>query len=212
MPQKFKPVPYARQDALIALGDGLQQLVTETREATAQGFQGVDRRLGILEYALLKMVEDMETLSNILVDAGLLQVDEDEIEDEVDLEPDEDVGPQQDSLDRYLEADLTDDITLGYGPIDPEDARAELDEARADDDGMPGPESTEAKAERQAAARARRAAAMEQFRVENEASPEDIEQMQLSPEEAANSLDGVPDEGITVREGRDPFTGEPIHE
>lgn len=201
--QKFRPAQWARQDALVALGDGFENALQVTREQLAEALDAIDRRLTIYETAMVKLIEDAEAIVAVLQDAGLVEPVEDEVEDEADLELDEDEGPQHDSAEAYPELDQE------YEVVGPGEGRPpEYGDDVASDEGMPEPETEDERAARVAAIRARRAGLTEEFRRANEASPDEIEAMQMSPEEQANSMQGVPDEGVTVREGRDPFTGE----
>lgn len=175
--QKLRPVQWARQDALEALIDASNEAIQGVHDR----IDGVLNHFAIYETALVKVIEDLEALSDVLVSAGILTTEPDEVHDEADDELDEDVGPQQDSLEGYAEE-----------PDGPDEPTEETEQQRQT---------------RVAEVRERRRRFAQE---EGITAFEEGNETRDQPVDPLVDVTGVPDEGIVVGEGRDPHTGEPV--
>lgn len=190
---KFKPVQFARAEDV----DNMAAIMSADVEAIVNRLIDAERHVAILETALLKVIQDNEAISDALVDAGLLEVDDSELEDESADEVQEDEGVQAESAAAYGDLQLSE----GARAILEED-QERYEEALASGEGMPEPEDAEARAERIAAIRARREQAVKDqglkaFEDANE-DPVAAAAAGLDAQQAANMMTDVPDEGIII--------------
>jgi hypothetical protein len=142
----------------------------------------------IFEQALLKTLEDIESLSDTLVDAGILQVEEDteEVEDLPLTDDDVEADPEDIQL---AAPDVLgqDDGKLVRVVVDSDNPANETEVE----------ETQEERDARIAAVRARRMAAVErQAEAANESDP-------IEAETDPNAITDVPEEGIVVDPGKD---------
>lgn len=202
---RFKAKPFATQEEVQALN----QHIHEHLQGIDTAMAGLNRVQAIFEQALIKTMQDIESLSDVLVEVGILTDDEIAVgapEEEVEEErpgvgyPEffDDADPNvQDAVERFDRA---------FSEAE-DGVQAEVDAHagdRASGEGMPDAPSKE---ERQAAVRAKRMAFVEHeglkaFEEANEGTPAELDN-------DPNSVQDVPEEGIVVLPGRDPFTGEP---
>lgn len=99
--RRFKPVEWAREEdvaemrgALAALGEHLHGEIND-----------LSRHQEVLELAILKVMQDVESMSDVLVDAGLLQPMEDEEEVDFIERSNDDVDPPLTDDDLEVEAE-----------------------------------------------------------------------------------------------------------
>lgn len=170
----FRPVQFAKQADLDAFHAEFHAVMENVQALLSD----LDRHAEVLELAVIKVAQDNEYLSDVLVNAGLLESegpDPDDDEEVEDVDPD---NPAHEvDLDEYL------------------------DTFRASDDGMPE-EDPEAREARAAAARARRAAAVETQglrELAEDANESDPSELDTDP----NSITDVPEDGILIAPGKD---------
>jgi hypothetical protein len=200
--QRFKPVQFVRQEDF----DALTKEVSEVLSSLNDGLNALDTHLSVLQLAVIQVASDNEAISDVLVSAGLLEADIEEPEGEIE-EPEGEIeepeGEIEDEVqvEEFDEADLTDDLDLGHGPVD-EPSHEEL---LATHEGMPEPrdETPAEKATRLEAVRARREARVREQGIKDfEGGNEDplaAAAVGLEPEEIGNMVTDVPDEGIVIR-------------
>lgn len=174
--QKFRPATWAKQEALDELEGALNQQAEEIYQ--------LHTHLHVFERAMVSVIEDIEAMSNVLVDAGLIELDPDSaVED-----------PDDDEDEEKPEKKPEDPTDYGLAPVENVVAEQERQETEAEH------------ATRVEAARARRAAAIQAQGVkEFEDGNEDPRGAMTDP----NDIVDIPEEGVVVDAGRDPFTGRP---
>lgn len=205
-----------------------QEDFAEFQEAVAAFFEGLEKDLetlqrnqAVLELATLKVAQDMESLSDVMVDLGLLTDQDDE---EPDTEnpsehPYEDFGDPaalEDGREEYFqepdeepaEPETDEDWAPSFSYEKGEHEKGEPDpdiERFENEGGAAASDTPDAwhRAERQAEIRARRKAAIERFEEANESDP-------IEAETDPNSIADVPEEGIVIIPGsEDPRGMEP---
>lgn len=201
--QRMKPVAFARQEAL----EELSSTVAGEFEELIDAVNEVLDNQRIFKAALISALNDVEDMSSILVDAGLLTIEEDP----------ELVGVS-DTADEFLadaledsEPDLTDEPepeAMGDDPLTDDDVEADPEAIEL---GAAEPELTGGGIGRKAQIdRARQRRAIAQAQSGREAFEAANETSEAEAASDANDVTGIPEDGITVGEGRDPFTGEPV--
>ena len=152
----------------------------------------LDRHAEVLELAVIKVAQDNEYLSNLMVEVGLLTNDDDM--DDPRLAREEIEDEDEDEAHSHIAVDPD-------NPAHEVDLDEYLDTFRASDDGMPEDDAEEREA-RAAAARARRAAAVEAQglrELAEDANESDPSELDTDP----NSIRDIPEEGILVAPAKD---------
>lgn len=183
---RFKAKPFATVEQIEILSDHLH---THLQEMSVD-VKDNSRALAIFEVALLKVLQDVESMSDALVDAGILTDEDYEGGEEVE-EPVESDDDDFEQLAEEAEALAKVDTAV----VD--------DESRWEHEGGPAQEDPVARAERIEAARARRAAAIQAsgVRAFEEANEDRV------PSDP-NDIVGLPEEGILLDAYGDPVIEE----
>lgn len=183
---RFKAKPFATIEQLQEINDHVHQHL----DAIIEALERIDRTQVIFETALVKVLQDVESMSEALVDAGILTDEDYEGGEEVE----EPVEPAADDFEQLAE----EAEALAKG-----DTAVVADESRWEYEGGPAQEDPVARAERIEAARARRAAAIQAsgVRAFEEANEDRV------PSDP-NDIVGLPEEGILLDAYGDPVIEE----
>lgn len=186
---RFRAAAFATQEAL----DDLGARAAEAIEALTAELADLHLHMRVFERALVANADDLESISDVLVQSGIIALDPDDAE----VEPEEDGDP---------EAEEQSGADYPYPPNDPSAFNDGGDApVTVNSTDVSGGETPAQRSARIDAARARRKATVDAqglkaFEQGNEDPAGQMTDM--------NDLVDVPEEGVVVDAGRDPFTGE----